>query len=110
MRTLLFLTIVLIAGCSRTPDQQQTDQLRSDATNGAAAIEKQANAEADRLEQRAAALGEQAKQAGGYTGKRLEVRADALTKEGRIIRDQADQQADAVKQAANARIKAFESR
>ena len=111
MRPLLALAmVVLIVACQRTPEQQQADKLRSDAQQRGAAIENQADTQADRLEQEAEALDNEAKQAGGLTGERLRVRADALAKEAKIIRKQADMQADAIKEATDAGIKASESR
>jgi hypothetical protein len=111
MRPLLALAFVaLTAACQRTPEQQQADALRNDAQRRGSAIENQGETEADRLEQQADALNNEAKQAGGLTGERLEVRADALAKEAKIVRKQADMQADAIKEAADARIKASESR
>lgn len=111
MRTVLALAMLaLLAGCQRTPEQQQADKLRADAQQRGAAIEHQADTEANRLEQQANVLHTQSKQAGGYTGQRLQVRADALAKEAKIVRKQAHMQADAIKEAADARIKASESR
>jgi hypothetical protein len=111
MRPLLALAIVaLTAACQRTPEQQQADTLRNDAQQRGSAIENQAETQADRLEQQADALNNEAKQAGGLTGERLKVRADALSKEAKIIRKQAGMQADAIKEDADARIKASESR
>ena len=94
--------VVLTAACQRTPEQQQADKLRSDAQQRGALIENQADSQAD--------LDNQAEQAGGLTGERLKVRADALAKEAKIIRKQAGMQADAGKEATDARIKASESR
>jgi hypothetical protein len=111
MRACLALTaIALTVGCQRTPEQQQTDSLRADAQQRATAIENEAGIEADRLDQQADVLANQAKQAGGFTGQRLKVRADALAKEAKIVRKQAGLKADAVKEAADARIKASQSR
>lgn len=102
--------VVLTAACQRTPEQQQADKLRSDAQQRGALIENQADSQADRLERQADALDNQAEQAGGLTGERLKVRADALAKEAKILRKQAGMQADAGKEATDARIKASESR
>lgn len=111
MRALLVLVMVgLAAACQRTPEQQKADNLRSDARQRGAAIENRADTEADRLQQQASGLENQAKQAGGMTGERLKVRADALNQEATIIRKQADMQADAIKESADARIKASKSR
>jgi hypothetical protein len=100
----------LATACQRTPEQQQADQLRADAQQRGAAIKNRASAEADRLAQEADDLYNQSNRAGGYTGQRLNVRADALAKEAKIVRRQADMQASAIKEAADARIKATESR
>jgi hypothetical protein len=111
MRTLTALSIfALAAACQRTPQQQQNDKLRQDAQLQGAAIENQADTQANQLETKAAALHNEAQQAGGYTGRRLNVRADALDKEAGLIRKQADMQADAVREAADAQAKASESR
>jgi hypothetical protein len=111
MRPLLAICLIgLIAGCQRTPEQQQADSLRAEARQRGAEIESNADSEADRLQQQAETLENEAQQAGGLTGERLRVRADALAKEAQILRKQADMQADAIKEAADARIKASESR
>lgn len=111
MRTFPALAIfVLTTACQRTPDQQQADMLRNDAQQRGSVIDNEAEAHADRLEQQAQNLYIEAKQRGGLTGERLKVRADALTKEAKIIRRQGDMQADALKEAAEARIKSSESR
>ena len=110
MRQLVALAMfVLVAACQRSPEQQ-ADRLRSEAQQRGADMEKRAETEAERLEQQASALENEAKQAGGMTGQRLKVRADALAKEAKIVRRQAEMQADANKEAVDARIKASESR
>src|SRR5438270_12071887 len=111
MRGSLALALIALASaCQRTPEQQQTDHVRADAQQRGAAIESQADAEADRLGRQADDLYSQSNRAGGYTGQRLKVRADALAKEAKIVRKQADMQASAIKEAADARIKASQSR
>lgn len=111
MRPLLAISFVaLTAACQRTPEQQQADSLRGEARQRAAEIEKHADTEANHLQQQAEALENEAQKAGGLTGQRLRVRADALAKEAKIVRKQADMQADAIKEATDARIKASESR
>lgn len=111
MRPLMPLAmVVLTAACQRTAEQQQADKLRNDAQQRGAVIENQGDTQADRLQQQADALNNEAKQAGGLTGERLRVRADALAKEAKIIRKQAGMQADAIKEATDADIKASESR
>jgi hypothetical protein len=111
MRTAFtFATMVLMAACHRTPEQQEADKLRSDAQERGAAIESQAASEADRLQQEAKTLKASSKRAGGFTGQRLQVRADALSKEAKIIRKQSGMKAEAMKETANAKIKTSESR
>jgi len=99
-----------MAACQRTPEQQQTDTMRSDARHRGAAIENNANAEADRLQQQASDLENRATQTGGMTGERLKIRANALDQESKVVRKQADMQAEAIKEDADARIKASKSR
>jgi ABC-type transporter Mla subunit MlaD len=103
---LVVLSIAAAACAQKSPEQQQLDQIRSDASNQAKAIGDQAELQAAPLDQQADALSNQAQQAGGYTGKRLQVKADALQKEAKLIREQADRQGDAIKEAADARVKA----
>ena len=101
-RSIALVALMFAAtGCAqKSPEQQQMDQIRSDASNQAKAIENQAELQSAPLDQQADALSNQAKQAGGYTGKRLQVKADALQQEAKLIREQADKQGDAVKEAA----------
>ena len=111
MRFVLILAMVTsMPACQRTPEQQQADALRADARQRGAAIENQADAQADRLRQQASELQNQATQAGGMTGERLRIRANALDKESKVIRKQADIQADAIKEDADASIKESKSR
>lgn len=111
MRLILALAVLaLTPGCQRTPEQQQADVVRSEANKRAAAIENEADVQAGRMEQQASELHNQAIQAGGMTGERLGIRAKALDKESKVVRKQADTQADAIKEEADARIKASKSR
>lgn len=111
MRSILALAgLALTPGCQRTPEQQQADAVRSEANKRAAAIENEADVQAGRMEQQASDLHNQAIQAGGMTGERLGIRAKALDKESKVVRKQADTQADAIKEEADARIKASKSR
>jgi hypothetical protein len=73
-------------------------------------MENEGDVQADRLQQQAADLRNQAKQAGGMTGERLTIRANALDDESKVIRKQADTRADAIKEVTDARIKASSSR
>lgn len=109
-RFLILAVLTLAAACQRTPEQQQADEQRSEAEQRSSAIKNRADNEADRLQQRGAALRAGAKQAGGLTGERLRVRGEALAKEAKIVRKQGHMQADAIKEDAEARIKTSESR
>ena len=112
MRQLLLLAIVpsAVAACQRTPEQQQSDRARSEARERGALIENQGGSEADQLQQQAAELENQANEAGGMTAERLKIRAQALKDEAKIVRKQADRQADAIKESTDAQVKASESR
>jgi hypothetical protein len=111
MRLLLVLAMLAsAAACQRTPERRQADAMRSDARQRGAAVENNADAQADRLEQQASDLQNQAGQAGGMTGERLRIRANALNQESKVIRKQGDMQADAMAEDADARIKASKSR
>jgi lipopolysaccharide export system protein LptA len=111
MRILLVIsTTAFMVACQRTPEQQQADQLRGAAQERRITLETQAKAQADRLKLQADTLEAEAQKAGGMTGERLRIRADALSKEAKLIQKQADMQADAVEEAADARIKASKSR
>ena len=110
MRAAWLSTLILIAGCTQSPQEKQTDQIRSDAHQQAEAIKQRAEAQASPLDQQAKSLQAEAKQAGGYSGKRLEVQADSLQQQAKLLRQQADQQAAAVEEAADARVKAIKSR
>ncbi len=107
---LLAASIAILAGCTQSPEQKEVTDIKQGAASRAAAIDNQAEAQAAPLDQQAEGLRNQAKQAGGYAGKRLDVRADALAKEAKLIREQADGQSAAVKEAADARVKALRSR
>jgi hypothetical protein len=111
MRILSALAVIaLLTACQRTPEQQQADTLRRAAHDRAAAISNHADAEADRLEAQGAGLDNRAKQAGGFSGERLKVQADALRKEAGIVRKQARMQSEAIEESTDAQIKATSSR
>jgi len=110
MRAFLLVSLFFVFGCSQSPQGQPAAKIRSDADNQAQSIIARADAQAKPLDAQADALQNEAKQAGGYTAKRLNVQADALRKQGKLLREQADEQGDAIKEAADARVKALESR
>lgn len=110
MRSIWLLPIIMTAACTQSPEEKQSEQIRASAAKQADALKDRARTQARPLDQKADALHAQAKQVGGYGGKRLTVEADALKKEASLVREQADRQADAVKEAADARVKELKSR
>lgn len=112
MRALTTATFMLVAlaSCSKSPEAERAEEIRSQARNQSALIESKADHEADRLDEQATALKNQAEQAGGLSGERIKVRSEAAAKEARLIRKQADMQADALNEAADAEVKAIKSR
>lgn len=111
MRVLLAVSLIaLVTSCQRSPEQQQADNLRSEARLRGAEIVNHADGEADRLQEQASALENEAQRSGGLTAERLRVRSDAATKEAKIVRKQANMKAEAIKEGTDARIKASESR
>ena len=107
---LLFAVCLVIEACTQSPETKQAHQIRSQADQQASAIKSRADSQAAPLEKQATALGAEAKKVGGYEGKRLDVQAHALKEEAKLIRKQADEQSAAIKEAADARIKAIASR
>lgn len=111
MRALFLLTLATLAtACSRSPEDQQVHQIRATAEQQADSLANAAEARAAPLDQQAQTLAAQAKQAHGYDAKRINVQADALRKQAKLLREQGHDQAAAVKEAADARIKAIRSR
>jgi hypothetical protein len=104
------LLLFALAGCSKSPQDKRADEIRSEAGNQSAVIENKGDQEADGLEKQADLLRNEAKQTGGLSGDRMKVRSDAMAKEARLIRKQADLQADALREAADAKVKAIKSR
>lgn len=102
--------LALMAACQRTPEQQRTDNQRSDAQQRGSVIENKADIDANGLQQQSAALRAGAQEVGGLTGERLKVRGDALAKEAKIVRKQGRMKADAITEETDAKIKASESR
>lgn len=109
MRTVFVPALLLVAGCTQSPQAKQTDQICSDARKQAHEIKDRAEVQASPLDQQAKSLQVQAKQIGGYAGKRLEVQANSLKQQAKLVRQQADEQGDAVQEAADARVKAINS-
>lgn len=111
MRTMRFLIVCLLTtACTQSPEDKQAGEVRSQAAQQAANLKDRAEGQARPLDQQASALANEAKAAGGYEGKRLDVQAHALKEQAKLIRQQADEQSAAIKEGADARIKARRSR
>lgn len=108
--TALMLALLLLAACSRTPQEQQIHDIKAEADTRADAIESEGDRQADPLDSQAKGLRERAKQVAGYDGKRLEIKAEALEKQADLAREQGEDRAEAVRAEANAKVKALESR
>ncbi|WP_293882488.1 hypothetical protein [Sphingomonas sp.] len=114
MKTTLFaaaiVSIVWLSGCtSSDPKERAADAIESNASAQAHEIQAAAAQRAEVMSNQSGQLASEADNAGGYQGQSLDVRADALKKESRIIEAQAAAQADAVKTAGAARAKAIRS-
>lgn len=79
-------------------------------TQKAQRVTDASRAQADSLDQQAQQLKAQAKEAGGYTGERLTVRADALAREAAIVDKQGRTKAAALREAADAQAKQVAAR
>jgi hypothetical protein len=101
---------VSVAGCNQTPADKAADAIARSGHDRSEAIQSQAENQAKGLDQRATTLSGQAKQAGGYTGQRLNVQADALGREADIVRKQGKAQGEATREAADAQAKGIRSR
>jgi D-alanyl-D-alanine carboxypeptidase len=111
MRAFAAIALMITAfGCSRSAEDQQTDQIRAQARERADAITRHGDEVAKPFEQQAEALRGEAKQTGGYDGKRLQVQSDSLREQAKLVHKQATEQAGAVKEAADAHVKALRSR
>ncbi len=113
MRSLIPLAALgLLAACSQsqTPQERQIESIREDAEKRTEALEEAAGRQAKPLDEQARTLRDQAKQAGGFDARRLEIQAESLEKQAELIRDQAEERAEAVGAAANAKVQAIESR
>lgn len=99
-----------LAGCHKSPQDAQADHIKAVADAQAKQVAEASRAQADRLDDQAQQLKTQAKQAGGYTGERLGVRADALAREAGIVEKQGRTQAAALREAADAQAKQITAR
>jgi hypothetical protein len=105
-----FVGIALLVGCtSSDPKKRAADEIEANASAQADGVKAAAEQRAGVLDTQATQLAAEADKAGGYAGKTLNVRADALRKESTIIREQAAAQADAIKTTGSAKAKAIRS-
>ena len=111
-KTLLLagLAAALATGCSQSPTDKAADQIARAGHDRGEAIKTQADSQAKTMEQQASGLSAQAKAAGGYTGERLKVQAQALIHEADIVRRQGKAQAQSAAEAADAQAKGIHSR
>ncbi len=104
----LALISVAAPACSqKTPQEKQADQLIDAADAQADAIEAAADNKAKEMEAQAEDLKKQAGQAGTFEGKRLQVRADALKEEAKLIRREGAAKARAVRDEGKAKASAL---
>ena len=104
------LGIAMLGGCtSSDPKERAADEIEANASAQASGVKAAADQRAGVLETQATQLSAEADKVGGYRGKMLNVRADALRKESTIIKEQAAAQADAIKTTGNAKAKAIRS-
>lgn len=96
----------LTACGSQTPQEQQAEQLRDQADAEADAIEAAAENQTAQMKVEAEGLVNQAGQGGGYDAERLKVRADAIREEAKLVEQQAEARAKAVRDAGEARASA----
>lgn len=104
------MPLMSLGGCERTAQDTQAEGLRTAADKEATQLTAEFQSEATALGQQSRQFHTQAKQAGGYTGERLEVQADALDREGEILLKQGRAKAAAVREAADAQAKHIAAR
>lgn len=108
---LIAAAFLMMAACQNPdPAEQQADAYEAEGRNQASAIKDEAAVQAKLLEDQASEIGNAASNSGGYTEKKLDVRADALRQEAAIVKDQGAARADAVRSAADAKAKALRAR
>jgi hypothetical protein len=108
MRRLWIVAAALaVSACgAQTPQQQEAAQLRDAADAQADAIEAEAGNIAAGMKSEAEQLRQQAGQGGGYDAQRLQVRAEAREREAKLVQEQAEAKARAVRDAGKARASA----
>ena len=100
------LALATAACAQQTPQEQQAEQLRDEADAQADAVEAEAENRTAQMKVEAEKLLQQAGQGGGYDAQRLEVRANAIKQEAKLIEDQAEARARAMRDAGKARASA----
>ncbi|MEP9401341.1 hypothetical protein [Sphingomonas sp. VNH70] len=96
-----------VSACgAQTPQEKAAAQLRDQADAQADAIEAAAENQTAQMKVEAEGLLNQAGQGGGYDAERLKVRADAIRQEARLVEQQAEARAKAVRDAGEAQASA----
>lgn len=106
----LGLLITLSACQSSDPIERQADSYEAAGRNAADLIKAESASRATALENQASTIDRNADAVGGYTEKKLDVRAEALRSEADIEKDQGDARADAVQADADAKAKVLRAR
>ncbi len=96
-----------VSACgSQTPQQQHAEQLRDQADAQADAIEAAADNQTAQMKVESEQLLNQAGQNGDYDAQRLKVRAEAIREEAKLVEQQAEARAKAVRDAGEAQASA----
>ncbi len=110
MKRMTVILAVALAACSaQSPADKQADAIKDQAHSQAELITQRADDEAAGLLNSSAALGNQAKQVGGFTGDRLQEQSDSLRRQAEIVKRQGRAQADAIETQAEGQAKAIRS-
>ncbi len=108
---LVLVPLIILSACqSSDPIERQADGYEAAGRNAADAIKAESALRATAMENQASMIERDAGAAGGYTEKKLDVRADALRREAEIIKDQGEARADAVRADASAKATDLRSR
>ncbi len=103
--------MAVLAGCQQSdPVERQADAYEAAGRNAAEKITAEAKSRAAGLDNQASALDQNASAAGGFTEKKLDIRAEALRSEADVVKEQGEAAADAVKADARAKAEALRAR
>lgn len=107
---MIFAATLALASCSSDPTEVQADAIEDAGENRANAVKADADARAQTLISQAETIEAEAAQTTGYAKKQLAVRSEALRKEAGLIRQQGNEQGDAVETRAEADAKDLRSK